>query len=205
LDTYSKFKKAYYAGKGSDLQPWGNQNDKRLGELEKLEEHYHSLRGIGRQARVWSKDKNAQRPRGAFWCSAAGHLNLHDHVKDTELQGFGGILLIPKFGVLRLAELIIRPDHRHLTMFRVEMCSPALAGAAAGARVVAELILFLSETSCKNRKFIQTLQGFASRLASEFEIMSGSKNGLRAAKRVFWENCLRLGIARASQIGYLKQ
>ena len=131
LDTYSKFEKAYYAGKGAALLPWGNQNEKRLDELEKLEEQYHSLRGIGRQAKAW-KHKNAKRPGGAFWCSAAGHLNLNDHVKDTELQGFGGILVIPKFGVLRLAELIIRPDHRHLTMFRVEMCSPSAGWSSGG-------------------------------------------------------------------------
>lgn len=131
LDTYSKIEKTYRAGKEADLLPWGNQNEKRLDELEKLEEQYHPLMGIGRRAKAW-KHKNAQRRGGAYWCSAAGHLNLHDQVKGTELQGFGGILLIPKFGILRLAELIIQPDHRHLTMFHVEMSSPSFGSCNGG-------------------------------------------------------------------------
>lgn len=135
FDTYSKFEKAYHSGGGADLLPWGNQNDKRLSELEKSEEQYHSLRGIGKRARAWKKPAR-RTGGGTYWCSAAGHLNLHDQVKDTELQGFGGILLIPKFGVLRLAELIIRPDYRHLTMFHVEMCS-ACGGCSSGGGVSA--------------------------------------------------------------------
>lgn len=129
-DTYSKFEKAYHGDSGADLLPWGNQNDKRLDELEKAEEQYHALSGIGKRAKEWKKGK--RRKGGAYWCSAAGHFNLAEKVKDTELVGFGGIILIPKFGVVRLAELVIRPDHRALTMFNIQMCSPGGGGGAGG-------------------------------------------------------------------------
>ena len=131
FDTYSRFEKAYHGRGATDLMPWGNQNDKRLGELEKMEEQYHSLKGIGRRAKAWTKPAR-RTGGGTYWCSAAGHLNLHDQVKDSELQGFGGILLIPKFGVLHLAELIIQPNYRHLTMFHVEMCSTCGGSSSGG-------------------------------------------------------------------------
>jgi hypothetical protein len=129
-DTYSKFEKAYHDKSGADLLPWGNQDDKRLDQLEKAEEQYHALRGIGKRAKAW---KNGNRKKGgAYWCSAAGHLNLADKVKDTELVGFGGIILIPKFGVVRLAEVLVHRDHRRLTMFNVQMCSPGGGGGSGG-------------------------------------------------------------------------
>jgi hypothetical protein len=130
-DTYSAFEKAYQSGSAADLLPWGNQSDKRLDDLAKAEGEYHALSGIGKRAKAW-KSKKARRNGGAYWCSAAGHLNLADQVKDTELQGFGGIILIPKFGLVRLAELVIRPDHRGLTMVNVQMCSPGGGGGNVG-------------------------------------------------------------------------
>lgn len=129
-DTYSKFEKAYQGSGGGDLLPWGNQSDKRLDELTKAEEDYHALTGIGKRAKSWKSAKSRRGGGGMYWCSAAGHLNLADQVKETELQGFGGIILVPKFGVVRLAELTIRPDHRFLTMVNVQMCSPGGGGGA---------------------------------------------------------------------------
>jgi hypothetical protein len=130
-DTYTKFEKAYQGAGGADLQPWGNQSDKRLDELEKSENEYHALSGIGKRAKAW-KSKKTRGSGGAYWCSAAGHLSVADQVKDTELQGFGGIILIPKFGVVRLAELVVRPDYRTLTMVSVQMCSPGGGGGNGG-------------------------------------------------------------------------
>lgn len=129
-DTYSKFEKAYTDDSAADLLPWGKQNDKRLDELEKAEETYHALRGIGKRAKAWKK---GPRKKGiAYWCSAAGHLNLEEKVKDSELVGFGGIILIPKFGIVRLAELLIDKNHRRLTMFTVQMCSGSYGGCGGG-------------------------------------------------------------------------
>ncbi len=130
-DTYSKFEKAFLGGGAADLLPWGNQPDKRLDELEKAEEQYHVLIGIGKRAKAW-KQKSKQRKAGPYVCSAAGHLNLAEKVKDSELRGFGGIILVPKFGVVRLAELEIRPDRRKLVMLKLQMCSPGGGGGEAG-------------------------------------------------------------------------
>lgn len=121
-DTYSKFEKAFHSDNGCDLLPWGSQNEKRLSALEKLEGQYHALNGIGARARLWNK--RSQRPRGgAYWSSAAGHFNLNQQVDETELQGFGGIILVPKFGVIRLAQVLVHKDYRRLIMFHVQMCS----------------------------------------------------------------------------------
>lgn len=129
-DTYSKFEDAYHDKAGADLLPWGNQTDARLNELEKAEEQYHVLKGIGKRAKAW---KNGKRKKGgAYICSAAGHLNLADKIKDSELVGFGGIILIPKFGVVRLAEVFVHKNHRRLTMFDIQMCSPGGGGGQGG-------------------------------------------------------------------------
>ncbi len=121
-DTYSKFEKAFHSDEGNELLPWGKQSPKRLDELEKLEKTYHALTGIGSRAKRWHGNSN--RPRGGtYWSSAAGHFNLNEVIKDTGLQGFGGIILIPKFGVVRLAQLLVHKDYRRLTMVQVQMCS----------------------------------------------------------------------------------
>jgi hypothetical protein len=121
-DTYSKFEKAYHADQAEDLLPWGSQSEKQLTELEKLEDQYHGLSGIGKRAKAWKK--KTQRSKGvSYWCSAAGHLDLSKMIDETELQGFGGIIVIPKFGVVRLAQMLVHKDYRRLTMFHVQMCS----------------------------------------------------------------------------------
>jgi hypothetical protein len=130
-DTYSKFETAYSGGKADDLLPWGDQDDKQLSALEKSEEQYHALNGIGQRAQQCKKNKKTGKG-GTYWCSAAGHLDLKDHVKESELKNFGAIILIPKFGVVRLAELLVHKDFRRLTMFRVDMCSGAGGGTTGG-------------------------------------------------------------------------
>jgi hypothetical protein len=130
-DTYSKFETAYCGGRAGDLLPWGDQDDKQLNDLEKSEEQYHALNGLGQRAKQWKKKKTSGKG-GAYWCSAAGHLDLKDHVKDSELKNFGAIILIPKFGVVRLAEMLVHRDYRRLTMFRVDMCSGSSGGGSGG-------------------------------------------------------------------------
>ncbi|HET6843589.1 MAG TPA: choice-of-anchor P family protein [Candidatus Angelobacter sp.] len=127
-DTYSKFQTACNDGTTERLLPWGEQDNKHLDELEELEEQYHALAGLGKRAKQWKKKKPTTNPYGAYWCSAAGHLDLADYVKETELKNFGSIIVVPKFGVIRLAEMIVSKEHRSLTMFRVEMCSAAGGG-----------------------------------------------------------------------------
>ncbi len=123
-DTYSKFETAFHSQDGADLLPWGRQTPEQLDELEKREQQYHALSGIGGRAKQWHG--KADRPKGGtYWSSAAGHLNLNEQLKDTELESFGGIILIPKFGVVRLAQVLVRKDYRRLVMFQVQMCSGA--------------------------------------------------------------------------------
>ncbi|HWX55979.1 MAG TPA: choice-of-anchor P family protein [Verrucomicrobiae bacterium] len=129
-DTYSKFESAIHAKGGASLLPWGDQDNTQLNELEKLEDQYHALSGIGQRAKQWKKKPGAK--GGAYWCSPAGHLDLKDHVKETELENFGAIIVVPKFGVVRLAELLVTPHSRRLTMFRVQMCSGSTGSSDGG-------------------------------------------------------------------------
>ncbi len=125
-DSYSGFEKAYTGGKEANLHPWGDQSDSRLNELERHEEQYHALSGIGTRAKAWKKKPTRN---ATYWCSPAGHLKLPS--KGTELKNYGSIILVPKFGVVRLAEMIVSPEYRRLTMFRVDMCS-GTAGSGSG-------------------------------------------------------------------------
>jgi hypothetical protein len=130
-DTYSKFEKTFHTEAGHDLLPWGRQTSRQLDELEKLEKQYHALSGIGSRAKRWH-GRSARPKGGTYWSSAAGHFNLNEKVKDTELQGFGGIILVPKFGVVRLAQVLVQKDHRRLIMFHVQMCSGSTGGSDGG-------------------------------------------------------------------------
>ena len=118
-----------------DLQPWGDLDNTRLSKLEELEGKYHALTGFGSWAREWKNNKELRCVDGMFWCSAAGHYNLHEEFPETELHGFGGIICIPKFGVVRLAEVVIHKHRRQLHMLRVDMCSTSsgnIVGGGAG-------------------------------------------------------------------------
>lgn len=128
-DTFSKFESVFHGKAGAKLLPWGDQDAGRLDELVKDEQQYHALEGIGTRAKRWSKSKTKG---AAYWVSAAGHFDLDAQIKNTELKGYGGIILVPKFGIVRLAELVIRPHHRMLTMFNVQMCSGTHGGAGGG-------------------------------------------------------------------------
>ncbi|HEY6273799.1 MAG TPA: hypothetical protein VIX19_17610 [Terriglobales bacterium] len=122
-DRYSSFEKAFLGPQGHELLPWG---DKSPEELEALEKEYHALTGMGKRAKAWKQKK--QRNGGAYRASVAGNLDL----KGSGLTGLGGIILVPKFGVVRLAELIVHKDYRRLTMFNVQMCSGTHGGASGG-------------------------------------------------------------------------
>jgi hypothetical protein len=131
---YNDLSSAVTSG-ADDLQPWGKLDDTRISKLEELGDEYHALTGFGSRARVWKKNKELRCMDGMFWCSAAGHYNLHKQFPETELQGFGGIICIPKFGVVRLAEVVIHKDRRQLHMLRVDMCSTSggsIVGGGAG-------------------------------------------------------------------------
>jgi hypothetical protein len=108
-----------------ELLPWGDLDSNRLGLLKERKKQYHALTGVGDWAQTWNDDRNCRSFNGAYWLSAAGHYEL-----DTKsgLEGFGGIICIPKFGIVRLAEIVVHKHHRHLHMLRVEMCSTSSGG-----------------------------------------------------------------------------
>ena len=122
-DTYSKFEHAYHSDEGKKLLLWGDQNEKGLEELQKLGEDYPSLSSVGEMIKEW-KDKKKDCPKDLYLCSAAGYLNLNEQIKEPGIRTYGGIIAIPKFGIIRLAEVMVHKDYRRLSMFRVEMCSP---------------------------------------------------------------------------------
>ncbi|MGC2697825.1 MAG: hypothetical protein WA738_18715 [Candidatus Angelobacter sp.] len=129
--TYSDLSGAIRGG-ADDLLPWGDLDPGRLNKLEELEDEYHALSGFGTWARQWKKDKQSRSMDGMYWCSAAGHYDLKKDFPNTEMHGFGGIICVPKFGVVRLAEVVVHKDRRHLHMLRVDMCSTSGGGISGG-------------------------------------------------------------------------
>jgi hypothetical protein len=93
-------------------------------DLPGLEDKYHALEGLSKEAAEW-KQKSQSRTQGneAYWCSAANEMEKEAVLKGTELVAFGCFICIPKFGVVRLAELVIHKNCRILNMIRVQMCS----------------------------------------------------------------------------------
>ncbi|HZD95312.1 MAG TPA: hypothetical protein VE133_13715, partial [Candidatus Sulfotelmatobacter sp.] len=115
-----------------DLQPWGNLSAQKLTTLGNLEPRYHALTGLSTHARNWQAKQGNPGHGGGYWLSAAGHYELNTAFPDSELHGFGGIICIPKFGVVHLAEIIVHEERRQLQMIRVEMCSTSSGSVSGG-------------------------------------------------------------------------
>ncbi len=122
-NSYSQVAAKHKAGK---LDDWlfGSKLGQLSGtELGKLEKEYHALEGMSDVVNAW-KQKPSTRNVDRIPFSPLNHMDIKDHAgKDTELRGFGSIICIPKFGVVRLAELTFHHHHCTLTMLRVDMCS----------------------------------------------------------------------------------
>ena len=122
LNSYSKFEKAYAEKKADDCLLFSKLGNLREEKLKELADRYKALSEITGMITIWRKDK--RRTAQHHYCSAASHLNLQDHTgPSSELEGYGAIICIPKFGVIRLAEMEITKNTRELTMVRVDMCS----------------------------------------------------------------------------------
>ena len=135
LNSYSEFLRSYEedkkSGKEKKIENSFLFNELcKLGEadLKELLSQYDALPKAPGTIEQWRTDtqKSAE---GSYLCSAASHLNLDNCIgQKSELAGYGAVICIPKFGVIRLAEVEItrdaaRRDTRTLTMFRVDMCS----------------------------------------------------------------------------------
>jgi hypothetical protein len=123
-DTYSKFEQAYRVKKADHLLFLSGLSKLKDKHLQDLEGEYHALQGVAKRVAAWKQDTTRKRAVTAYSCSAAAHLNLPDHVgSKSELEGYGHIICVPKFGIIRLAEIVIHKDRRTLNMLRVDMCS----------------------------------------------------------------------------------
>jgi hypothetical protein len=132
-DTYSKVTQAHVAGKTDNWLLGGKFGQLKDGELAELEDTYHALGGISELVREWKQKGDRSADRGSYLFSAANHLDLKQHTgPDTELLGFGSFILVPKFGVVRLAELQVQRHCRTFTMIRTHMCSTGTGGSDAG-------------------------------------------------------------------------
>ncbi len=93
-------------------------------QLQALEEQYHALRGMSQLVSEWN---NTAQPRpvdrGHYRLSAANCQEIEAAFTGTEIQTFGSIICIPKFGVVRLGEMVVHKHARTLVMFQVQMCS----------------------------------------------------------------------------------
>lgn len=112
-------------------------------DLTKLSESDHNYAIVGDVAKryqQWNPKAKALVPGQHFWCSAAnrresaqkigqklktGSAKKNDVPQTGELGNFGGVICVPRFGVVYLAEVLVYHNHRHLTMIRVQMCSPS--------------------------------------------------------------------------------
>jgi hypothetical protein len=123
-DTYSKFETALQAKKADHLLFLSGLSKLGAKQLQDLEGNYHALQGVSKRISGWKQGTPKKRAGTAYLCSAAGHLDLTQHVGvNSEIQGFGPVICIPKFGIIRLAEVVIHKERRQLNMLRVEMCS----------------------------------------------------------------------------------
>lgn len=122
-DTFSKFEQSLQTKKAEHLLSLSGLNELSAKQLQELEGDYHALHGVSKRIAGWKQGTSKNRAT-AYMCSAAGHLDLKKHVgANSEIQGFGPIICIPKFGIVRLAEVVIHKERRTLNMLRVEMCS----------------------------------------------------------------------------------
>lgn len=122
-DTYSKVVKAHQGAKTDDWLVGSKMSHLEDGKLEDLEKTYHALSGMSGLVNQCRKKTKRAEDQGSYWFSAANHLDLNKEIGTSELEGFGSIVCIPKFGVIRLAEMIVHRHSRTLRMFRVQMCS----------------------------------------------------------------------------------
>lgn len=122
-DTYTKVAQAHETCQ-TDPYLLGSKLENLAGDkLIELENTYTALRGISRMVGECQVKTNRPKDRGSYHFSPANDLDLQSQIGPSEILGFGSIICVPKFGVIRLAELVVHRHSRKLTMFRVQMCS----------------------------------------------------------------------------------
>jgi hypothetical protein len=131
-DTYSKVAKAHQGAKTDDWLVGSKMDQLADKDLKDLENTYHALHGMSEVVKQCKDKQKRPADRGSYWLSAANHIDLSKEIGTSEIKGFGSIICIPKFGVIRLAEMIVHRHSRTLRMFRVQMCSSGHGGSDGG-------------------------------------------------------------------------
>ena len=123
LQTYSQIAK----GKTDEWVAWSKLGELTEAELKELKHDYHGLSEMAAVAKAVKKAgaKNG----GSYLLSPANHLKLE---KECEILVHGNTVFVPKFGVIRLAELLVHRNCRNLTMFHVQLCSASGGGTSGG-------------------------------------------------------------------------
>jgi hypothetical protein len=130
-DTYSKVSAAHQATETDKWMLGSQLAGLDGGALQELENTYHALKGMSGLISGWKQKGEKRSPRGTYFFSLANDLKL-EGCNGSDIKIFGNIICIPKFGVIRLAELIVHKHYRSLTMFRVQMCSGADGSTSGG-------------------------------------------------------------------------
>jgi hypothetical protein len=130
-DTFKKVADAHQTGTSDQWLQGAGLMSMDDPQLQALEDEYHALTGMSKMVEEWKK-MGRPAERGSYKFSVANELDLNKQIGPTELKGYGSIICIPKFGVIRLAEMTVHKHSRTLRMFRVQMCSSGHGGADGG-------------------------------------------------------------------------
>jgi hypothetical protein len=131
-DKFHKLQKYSQVGPGKtdEWLAWSKLGELTEAELEELKHDYH---GLPEMAALVRASKEAGPPPAAdgasYLLSPANHFQLKDK---CEIRAYGNAIFVPKFGVIRLAELLVHKNCRFLTMFQVQMCSGSTGGSSGG-------------------------------------------------------------------------
>lgn len=126
-DTHSKIADAHKKGQ---LDEWLLGNKFKDNELPKLEDEYHALGGMSQLVKAWKQGEKRNTDNMPF--SPVDHADIEKSLEKTELRCFGSFICVPKFGVVRLAELSARKHCINLVMLRVDMCSTGTGSTTTG-------------------------------------------------------------------------
>ena len=120
-DTYSKLAQGHQQGTTDPMLLGSGLTGLSDKEMTDMEGTYHALSGMSRLVNEWKGDK-ANRPgdRGVYRLSVGNKVQF-DY--PSEVTAYGSIVCIPKFGVIRLGEMVVHKHSRNLVMFMVQMCS----------------------------------------------------------------------------------
>jgi len=122
-DTYSKIARAHKASSSDKWLTGGELFKLKKDKLEEIENNYHALHGLAQRVKECTSDEGRKESCGSYWFSPLDHADLASQISNSEIKVFGSIICIPKFGVIRLAEMVVQRHSRSLKMFRVQMCS----------------------------------------------------------------------------------